>query len=121
MEKKFIGIISYGVYLQPNLVSNGGPWKFPWVKALQLGIGGPVDRSFGLPRPLPCAFAIGIKVIVADKVVIIIPTIAANNTIEQFLFICICIPFLILHYLMFSLVLGPNSNHCNTFEIFITI
>ena len=48
-EKKFSGIISYGVYLQPTLGSSGGPWKFPWNIALQLGTGGPVERSFGLP------------------------------------------------------------------------
>ena len=49
MQKKFIGIISYGVYLQPLIGSSGGPWKFPWTTALQLGTGGPVERSFGLP------------------------------------------------------------------------
>jgi hypothetical protein len=47
--KKFIGIISYGLYLQPLLVSSGGPWKFPTIAALQLGTGGPVERSVGLP------------------------------------------------------------------------
>jgi hypothetical protein len=35
--------------LQPNLVSSGGPWKFPWSIALQLGTGGPVERPVGLP------------------------------------------------------------------------
>jgi hypothetical protein len=60
----------YGVYLQPLIVSSGGPWKFPWIAALQLGTGGPVERSFGLPTWVggpcngDCALAIGIEVIV---------------------------------------------------------
>jgi hypothetical protein len=62
--------------LHPNIVSSGGPWKFPWNIALQLGTGGPVERSFGLPTKVggpcetpggglwTCALAIGIEVIV---------------------------------------------------------
>ena len=35
--------------MQPLIVSSGGPWKFPWTTALQLGTGGPVERPVGLP------------------------------------------------------------------------
>src|SRR6185437_2494814 len=79
--KKIIGIISYGVHLQPNIVSSGGPWKFPWNMAVQLGTGGPVTS----------ALAIGIVVIIVDKVAIMIPTIDANTTNELYLFVCFCI------------------------------
>jgi len=100
-KKKFIGIISYGVYLQPLIVSPGGPSKFPWNAALQLGTGGPVERLVGLPTNVggpfkmpgsggPCAFAIGIEVIVVDRVAIKTPTITIVAIIVRFLLLLIC-------------------------------
>jgi hypothetical protein len=63
--------------------------------AVQLGTGGPVERWVGLPTwtggPVTSALAIGIEVIVVDKVAIMIPTIAANTTTELYLSICFCI------------------------------
>lgn len=88
MQKKFIGKISYGVYLQPLIGSSGGPWKFPRKMALQLGTGGPVERSFGLPTWTggpggggACALAIGTEVIVVGKVAIKTPTM--TNTVKK--------------------------------------
>ena len=87
----------YGVYLQPNIVSVGGPWKFPWTIALQLGTGGPVERSFGLPTKVggPCktpgagglwlrALAIGIEVIVVVTSVVNTKNIAAKDIAAEF-------------------------------------
>lgn len=55
--------------------------------AVQLGIGGPVERSFGLPRcrngPLPSAFAIGIEITVVDNVAIKTPTITIMVSIAS--------------------------------------
>jgi hypothetical protein len=108
MQKKFIGIISYGVYLQPILVSSGGPWKFPWNIALQLGTGGPVERPVGLPTKVggpvetpggggPVAFAIGIEVTVVDSIAIKPPTTTIMVSIVRLLLLLICIFIQILH------------------------
>ena len=83
--------------MQPNIVSVGGPWKFPWNIALQLGTGGSVERSFVLPTkvggpckttgaggPWLCALAIGIEVIVVVTNVINTKDIAAKDIAAEF-------------------------------------
>ena len=60
---------------------------------VQLGIGGPVERSFGLPRcrngPLPCdafAWGIGATIVVVASIVITTKDTAAKPTTVEFLF-----------------------------------